>query len=167
MNKLQLAAASAAVLAALASAGARAQAPAAVAAAVTPSQAHAAPADWYFSRGEQRLRVVKGDIEEIWQRESRGQVSFERIFHADQRRVFYTPGELRTLGIEADWAGAVESIERSGLRERAEGEGAQPPKADHYERLDAADLGDMDYDAFARKAEAYDVKLGWRQPHEH
>ncbi len=163
MNKLQLAA-SAVILAALAAASARAQAAATPAAL---SQAHAAPSEWYFSRGAQQLRVVKGDIEEIWQRESRGQVSFERIFHADKRRVFYTAGELRTLGIEVDWAGAVESIERSGLRERAEGEGARPPKADDYERLDAADLGDMDYDAFARKAEAYDVKLGWRQPHEH
>ena len=48
----------------------------------------AAPAGWYFNRDEAQLRVVKGDIEEIWRRESRGQVSFERIFHADQRRVF-------------------------------------------------------------------------------
>lgn len=164
MNKLQLAAASAAILTALASAGARAQAPAAPTAS---SQSHTAPSDWYFSRGEQRLRVVKGDIEEIWQRESRGQVSFERIFHADKRRVFYTPGELRTLGIEIDWEHAVEAVALAGLRERAEGQGDQPPKADDYERLDAADLGDMDYDAFARKAEAYDVRLGWRQPHEH
>lgn len=33
--------------------------------------------------------------------------------------------------------------------------------------VDAADLGDMSYDPFARKAEAADLKAGWRQPHEH
>jgi hypothetical protein len=142
----------------LAHAGAEPAAPAAA--------SRAAPAGWYFSRGEAQLRVVKGDIEEIWRRESRGQVSFERIFHSDKRRVFYAPGELRTLGLDVNWDGAVELIEHSGLRERAEPGSARADVA-NYERFDAADLGDMDYDAFARKAEAYDVKLGWRQPHEH
>lgn len=127
------------------------------------------PADWYFSRGEQQLRVVKGEIEEIWRRESRGQVSFERVFHADKRRVFYTAGELRTMGLDIDWDHAVESIAHSGLRERTEGEAGLPrlPDASNYDRLDAADIGDMDHDAFARKAEAYDVKLGWREAHAH
>ena len=165
---LQLAAALALACAALAPVPVLAHAGEAVATASAGAK-RTPPADWYFSRGEQQLRVVKGEIEEIWRRESRGQVSFERIFHADKRRVFYTAGQLRTMGLDIDWAHAVESIEHSGLRERADGEAglARLPDASNYERLDAADLGDMDTDAFARKAEAYDVKIGWRQAHEH
>lgn len=132
-----------------------------------PAASVSAPAGWYYSRGEAQLRVVKGEIEEIWRRESRGQVSFERIFHDDKRRVFYASGELRTMGLEVDWDRAVELITHSGLREELPGTAAALPDSTNYERLDAADLGDMDYDAFARKAEAYDVKLGWRQVHEH
>jgi hypothetical protein len=131
-----------------------------------PAASVSAPAGWYYARGDGQLRVVKGEIEEIWRRESRGQVSFERIFHGDKRRVHYTAGELRTMGLEVDWDRAVELIEHAGLREQPPG-AAGLPDATNYERLDAADLGDMDHDAFARKAEAYDVKLGWRQTHEH
>jgi hypothetical protein len=36
-----------------------------------------------------------------------------------------------------------------------------------YARIDAADFGDMEYNAFVRKAEARDVRAGWRSAHEH
>ncbi|GAP34226.1 hypothetical protein ISF6_4005 [Piscinibacter sakaiensis] len=36
-----------------------------------------------------------------------------------------------------------------------------------YLRLDAADFGDMDYDPVVRKAEALDIRLGWRTAHHH
>lgn len=36
-----------------------------------------------------------------------------------------------------------------------------------YLRLDAADFGDMDYDPVVRKAEALDIRLGWRTAHQH
>lgn len=36
-----------------------------------------------------------------------------------------------------------------------------------YLRIDAADLGDMQYEAVARKSEALDVRLGWRGVHRH
>ena len=36
-----------------------------------------------------------------------------------------------------------------------------------YLHVDSADFGDMEYDAFVRKAEAFDVVAGWRKPHAH
>lgn len=173
MKGLRAWAAASAVACASLSAGevSAAELPGASAASAGPALASSrpVPAGWSYSRSDGLVRVVKGDIEELWRRESQGQVSFERIFHADQRRVFYSAGELRTMGLELDWARAVEWIAQSGLPERAAADGATTalPDAGEYLRLDASDLGDMDYDDFARKAEAYDVKLGWRQAHEH
>ena len=190
------------------------QAPAVVARyrlSLTPPGGVAAPApvDWYFHRSAHALHLIKGDIEEIWTRDGAGRVSFERVFHADRRRVFYTPGELRTLGIAADWGALATLMARpeptpaaasaSGggevvwddhlqlparvVRTLRSGtlvmalEAAHPvapagwPAASSgvgdYDRLDGADLGDMEYDAFARKAEAMDVRAGWRMAHEH
>lgn len=36
-----------------------------------------------------------------------------------------------------------------------------------YLHVDSADFGDMEYDAFVRKAETFDVMAGWRKPHAH
>ncbi|MBB4842886.1 hypothetical protein HNP55_001401 [Paucibacter oligotrophus] len=36
-----------------------------------------------------------------------------------------------------------------------------------YQRLDAADFGDMDYSPVVRKAEAMDIQQGWRRTHAH
>lgn len=36
-----------------------------------------------------------------------------------------------------------------------------------YGRIDAADFGDMAYDPFVRKAQAYDEQRGWRVAHTH
>lgn len=40
-------------------------------------------------------------------------------------------------------------------------------RAADYLRIDAADFGDMEYDPIVRKAEALDVKAGWRVAHRH
>ena len=58
---------------------------------------------WYFQRSPQRITLIRGDIEEHWMRDERGTVRFERVFHADQRVVDYTAGELATLGIDVSW----------------------------------------------------------------
>jgi hypothetical protein len=39
--------------------------------------------------------------------------------------------------------------------------------SDSFERIDAADFGDMESNPFVRKAQAYDVGLGWRTAHNH
>lgn len=62
------------------------------------------PQTWYFIRETQRISVIKPGIEEIWHRSDAGQLSFDRIFHADKRIVEYTPGELRTLMVVPKWA---------------------------------------------------------------
>lgn len=36
---------------------------------------------------------------------------------------------------------------------------------DHFQRLDAADFGDMSYNPVVRKAQALDERAGWRRPH--
>jgi hypothetical protein len=36
-----------------------------------------------------------------------------------------------------------------------------------YLRIDAADFGDMEYDPVVKKAEAIDIRAGWRVPHAH
>ena len=58
---------------------------------------------WYFQRSPQHITLIRGDIEEHWLRDERGTIRFERVFHADQRVVDYTAGELATLGIDVSW----------------------------------------------------------------
>jgi hypothetical protein len=185
--------------------------------------------DWYFYREPNRIAIVKGDIEEVWLRDGDGQIRFERVFHADRRIAEYSPGELKTLGIDTDWSalagfvdgrvfanakrvvakptahGRVNRYEASTAASRtslmwsqrlglptflavtprtpnqrsvryellevsgaakASWPAAGQQTAD-YERTDSADFGDMESDPFVRKAEAMDVRTGWRKPHEH
>lgn len=44
---------------------------------------------------------------------------------------------------------------------------APSPDRSDYDRLDAADFGDMESDPFVRKVMAQDVRMGWRVAHEH
>jgi hypothetical protein len=149
-------------------------------------EAAAPTQDWYVSRLAGELRLRKGDMEEVWQRDAAGRISFLRIFHADRKVVSYSDGELRTLGLAPDWD-ALASLADGAAQGRHPGplgvlsldlveqRSAWPaswPALDedrigNYERLDAADLGDMEYDAFARKAEALDLRAGWRSAHAH
>jgi hypothetical protein len=59
---------------------------------------------WHFYREPQRIALQKGAIDEVWHRDEQGQVSFERIFHDQQRAVDYSAGELITLGVQAPWS---------------------------------------------------------------
>ena len=177
---------------------------------------------WYFQRSPQRITLVRGDIEEHWMRDERGTLRFERVFHADQRVVDYTAGELATLGVDVSWdalatfidgrelallkpagttreaarfsgrsagrsvavqwsaqAGLPARLTRVSPKGRAEFEllewhpsapAAWPvagQRSADYLHVDSADFGDMDDDAFVRKAEAFDVLAGWRKPHAH
>ena len=186
---------------------------------------------WYFQRSPQRVTLIRGDIEEHWMRDERGTLRFERVFHADQRVVDYTAGELTTLGIDVSWdalatfidarelallkpagaprglrglrgAGATQSFNgksagrsvdvewsaQAGLPVRLtrvsptgrvqfellESHASAPAswpvaglRSADYLHVDSADFGDMEYDAFVRKAETFDVLAGWRKPHAH
>jgi hypothetical protein len=59
---------------------------------------------WTFYRDARQVALLKGDIEEIWQRDDAGRIRFERVFHVDQQVVDYSPGELATLNVMPDWA---------------------------------------------------------------
>ncbi len=182
---------------------------------------------WHFHRDAAQVALLKGAIDEVWHRDPRGLVSFERIFHDDRRAVDYSAGELATLGISTDWAslssvvdpqvlkglrlvsrrgtGFAERLvfagslageqyriewlssmqlpermlrtERGGRRTELvlERHVAAAPagwpvpgtRSGDYLRLDAADFGDMEYEAVVRRSEALDIRLGWRVAHQH
>lgn len=78
-----------------------------------------------FTRTASRLIVEQPDFAESWRRVDSG-FEFERVFHADQRIVEYTPGELRTLGIAPDWALLRSALDRGtvvGLAAGTRGKG--------------------------------------------
>ncbi len=73
-----------------------------------PVKAGAKPAaarhhEWTFVRNAERVALLKGNIDEVWFRDARGLLSFERVFHDEQRVADYSAGELSTLGVQADW----------------------------------------------------------------
>lgn len=74
---------------------------------------------WHFQRNETQVALLKGPIDEIWHRDARGLLSFERVFHDDQQAVDYGSGELAALGVQADWVALstfVDPRELVGLR---------------------------------------------------
>jgi hypothetical protein len=81
-------------------------APVAARYAITVTAKAAAPRRqvWHFYRQPQQIALQKGAIDEVWHRDEQGQVSFERVFHSEQRAVDYSAGELTTLGVQAPWS---------------------------------------------------------------
>jgi hypothetical protein len=91
-------------------------------------------------------------------------------------------GTLGAERIELEWDAAtrlparlVRTTGKASVRyERLESHATVPAhwpvpaaRSADYARIDAADFGDMEYNAFVRKAEARDVRAGWRSAHEH
>jgi hypothetical protein len=70
---------------------------------------------WTFYREPQRIALMKGAIDEVWHRDAQGQISFERVFHDEQRAVDYSAGELATLGVQADWAALASFVDPRSL----------------------------------------------------
>lgn len=65
-----------------------------------------------------RTRLVfpsLGAIDEVWQRDARGQVRFERVFHDERCIAEYSAGELATLGVHADWAELASFVDARSL----------------------------------------------------
>ena len=183
--------------------------------------------EWYFYRDANRIAVIKGSVEDIWLRDARGAVRFERVLHDDQRVIEYSAGELITLGVAAEWNalatfvdarelarmkqsgrtshGAAQKLHFSAavgeerlsvewlaalqlpalvtrqskgkpsLRYELLASSEQPQagwplpgaRSADYLRIDAADFGDMESDPVVRKAEAIDIRAGWRGAHAH
>ena len=67
------------------------------------------PADttrWYLVREPQRMETGRpsGRLAEIWERDARGEIALQRVFHADRRIVVYTAGELKARRLTPSWA---------------------------------------------------------------
>lgn len=84
---------------------------ASVAATPAQTQRHS----WYFYRDAQRVALLKGSVDEVWFRDAQQRVSFERVFHQDQRVVDYSTGELATLQVKVDWAALSTFVDPSEL----------------------------------------------------
>jgi len=190
----------------------------------TPRGRPAQIQQWQLQRSATEISWIKGDgREDIWRRDASG-IRLERVLRRDRHVIDYSAGELRTLGVVADWralgslftdadlarlqplpdpkAGAwphyrgVVSGEQVDLRwdpvarlpvqllrrgktgqvlyqrlalrdtPAADWPGAGAGTGD-FQRLDAADFGDMDGNPVVRQEEARDALAGWRKPHAH
>jgi hypothetical protein len=70
---------------------------------------------WYFVRDAQRIALLKGAVDEVWHRDAQNRISFERVFHDDQRVVDYSTGELATLNVQVDWAALSRLVDPAEL----------------------------------------------------
>jgi hypothetical protein len=70
---------------------------------------------WHFYRQPQHIALLKGAIDEVWHRDEQGQVSFERVFHDQQRAVDYSAGELTTLGVQTPWSALATFVDARAL----------------------------------------------------
>lgn len=70
---------------------------------------------WYFYRDAERIALLKGSVDEVWFRDAQQRVSFERVFHDDERVVDYSTGELATLNVKVDWAALSTFVDPSEL----------------------------------------------------
>lgn len=70
---------------------------------------------WYFYRDAGRIALLKGSVDEVWFRDAQHRVSFERVFHDDERVVDYSTGELATLNVKVDWAALSTFVDPSEL----------------------------------------------------
>ena len=190
----------------------------------TPRGRPAQVQQWQLQRSANEISWIKGGgREDIWRLDASG-IRLERVLRPDHHVIDYSAGELRTLGVLADWRalgsllaeadlarlqrlpehrpgawphyrGDLDSeqvdlrwdpvaklpvqllrhgktgqvlYQRLALRDNAP---ADWPRAgagtEDFQRLDAADFGDMDYNPVVRQEEARDALAGWRKPHPH
>ena len=59
--------------------------------------------EWFFVREANRVELGRGPYVELWERDERGEVSWQRIFHDERKLIAYTPGELRTQQRAPAW----------------------------------------------------------------
>ena len=190
----------------------------------TPRGKPARAQQWQLQRSTTEISWIKGDgREDIWRRDASG-IRLERVLRRDRHLIDYSAGELRTLGVQADWRALGSLLTDADLARLHRLPDPQPgawphyrgvldgeqvdlrwdpaahlpvqllrrsktgqvlyqrlallatapadwPRAgartDDFERLDAADFGDMDDNPVVRQEEARDALAGWRTPHPH
>jgi hypothetical protein len=60
-------------------------------------------ADWYFIRQDRQIETARAGYAEVWRRDERGELTWQRVFHDDRKLVEYTPGQLRTENRVPAW----------------------------------------------------------------
>ena len=179
---------------------------------------------WQLQRSATEISWIKGGgREDIWRRDSSG-IRLLRVLRNDRHLIDYSAGELRTLGVQADWQALGSLLTEADLARLRRLPDAQRGASHHYQgepggewvdlrwdpvarlpvqllrrsktgqvlyqrlaqrdshaadwpragagtedfqRLDAADFGDMGYNPVVRREEARDALAGWRVPHPH
>jgi hypothetical protein len=58
---------------------------------------------------------MRGEVEELWHCDGRGGLRLERVFHAERHVADYAAGELRALGVEADWTALATLVDEREL----------------------------------------------------
>lgn len=71
--------------------------------------APARPVEWYLTRKGNQVEISRTGYVDLWERDERGEVSWQRIFHDDQKVIVYTPGELTAQNRALSWE-AVNSV---------------------------------------------------------
>ena len=190
----------------------------------TPRGRAAQVQQWQLQRSATEISWILGNgREDIWRRDTSG-IRLERVLRRDRHVIDYSAGELRTLGVQADWQALGSLFAQADLARLRRLPDLQPGAVPHYrsdldgeqvdlrwdpaarlpvqllrrsktgqvlyqrlalraapaadwpragagtedfQRLDAADFGDMDYNPVVRQEEARDARAGWRAPHSH
>lgn len=60
---------------------------------------------WRFYRAANRVEThnLHDNSGEIWSRSAYGNISYQRVFHAQQAIIDYLPGDLKAIGAKIDW----------------------------------------------------------------
>ena len=79
--------------------------------------------DWYLIRRPDQVETSRDRYSEVWQRDTRGELTLTRVFHQDRKLIHYTTGELRTQHRGKDWDslnGIVAKLELQKLKRAAD-----------------------------------------------
>ncbi len=60
---------------------------------------------WRFWRSTNRIetRNLQDNSGEVWQKQAKGNIEYERLFHDQQQAIDYLPGDLNAIGAQPDW----------------------------------------------------------------
>lgn len=179
----------------------------------------------HVARRARQVEFARAGYVELWERDDRGEITWQRIFHEHRKLIGYTPGELRTQSLTPSWnalntlidTNVLKNLKRTGqtrwqhrwatqyrgrlgeenvdvlwleaerlpaeivrrgkngayrlsLRELRATPASGWPQAEllraaDYEYIDAADLGDREYDPFVRRVLAMDAARGSGHAH--
>lgn len=64
---------------------------------------HRQASGWHLTRHGQQVEFARGGYVELWERDERGEIAWQRIFHDQRKLIGYTPGELRTQRRVQSW----------------------------------------------------------------